>query len=83
MGLDPIPDLFTKETLSPHGIDPDKINSWFLPLYADHCNTMNRNPLSKSKLDCEQKLGCGYSDNCTFGQICKDGGEKGEFECSE
>ena len=43
-----------------------EIRKWFLPLYYDYCTVMN--------VDCGQRTGCGYNDNCPFDAICQKGG---------
>ena len=72
MDLDLIANLFTRDNLSPYGIDADSILTWFLPMAQDHCNVINRNAMQSELLDCDASVGgnCGMSNadddvNCT------------------
>ena len=77
--LSSIINLMKKQYIEDQNLEDkgEKVNSfeirkWFVPLYYDYCTVMN--------VDCSQRTGCGFNDNCPFDTICKKGGSK--HECS-
>jgi hypothetical protein len=79
INAEPILNLLTEQVLANLSIDPSNLR-WFVERYVRHCDNWNK--ISQFKINCTIPVGCGFSDNCSIGTVCREERPDGTFQCT-